>query len=61
LAIVERTTTKMLLRENYRVIAPSTKKVLYVGHCSSIYRESYSFVRHYIHALIDYTQSLQIS
>jgi hypothetical protein len=36
------------------------KKVLYAGHCSSIYRESYNFVRNYIHALKNYTHDLQI-
>jgi hypothetical protein len=31
------------------------------GHCSSIYRQSYSFVWYYIHTLKDYIQGLQMS
>jgi hypothetical protein len=42
-------------RESYREIVLSTKKVLYAGHCSSIYRESYNFIQYCIHALINYT------
>jgi hypothetical protein len=37
-----------------------SKKVLYAGHCSSIYRESYNFVRNYIYTYMDYTHDLQI-
>jgi hypothetical protein len=61
LVVAGRVTTNMPWGENYTTITSSVKKVLYEGHCSSTYSESYSFVRYYIHALIDYTQSLQIS
>jgi hypothetical protein len=33
------------------------QKVLYAGHCSSIYREPYSFVQNYIYTLRDYIQN----
>ena len=32
-------------------------KVLYTGHCSSIYRESYSFIRNYTYALKNYIRN----
>jgi hypothetical protein len=48
-------------RRLHTAIVRPSKKVLYTGHCSSIYRESYSFVRYYIYALRDYTQGLQIA
>jgi hypothetical protein len=34
---------------------PVLQKVLYAWHCSSIYRESYSFIRNYIYTHKDYT------
>jgi hypothetical protein len=39
---------------------PIHQKVLYVGHCSSIYSESYNFVQNYTYALRNYTQDLQM-
>jgi hypothetical protein len=40
---------------------PIHQNVHYAGHCSSIYRDSYSSVQNYIYALKNYTQSSQIS
>jgi hypothetical protein len=39
---------------------PIRQKVLYAGHCSSIYKESYNFIRNYTYALKNYIQDLQM-
>jgi hypothetical protein len=47
-------------RRLHAAIVRPSEKVLYTGHCSSIYRKLYNFIWYYLCAIRDYTQGLQI-